>query len=435
MPVAIFGMHSRNKASQAFRLQFIQGLHRLSKATTDLPGVFRMRLPDENIKTSILHPEGEIRLTALSHFADSFSLDPTIMPLVIQAFGKYGRASSFAILRKAEDLVQSASTFDWLIDQLRRNFDTADIEGDNLRFAIALDILAAPIDLLKSRKSEVDGLASFPETLRSSFEQRLQMMTWGLEQGWEALEELGRKTMRRGDWTLNQTRYAFRIIESLSQYPDQRGDMVLALLSKDLPERSDVITWLEPEIVALAGQMRLVAAIPILVEHLHSDNLALADAATTALRKIGNDAVVEAIADDWWEGSDDFRGGAADVLESIHTDLCVSEVLKFFDEEEDMDTAVALGHGLLSHFEFYGIEPVRELVLEGGDELSPDLFDLRYHLVAAATIMEIEFPAYEEWYDEAIETNWGWDEFEHPRLADAFQLDPVGPKRSGNGNR
>jgi hypothetical protein len=86
----------------------------------------------ERVKLGILHPEGEIRLTALSHFADSFSLDPTIMPLVIQAFGKYGRASSFGILRKAEDLVQSASTMDWLIDQLRGNYDLDDILDDNV---------------------------------------------------------------------------------------------------------------------------------------------------------------------------------------------------------------------------------------------------------------------------------------------------------------
>jgi hypothetical protein len=378
-----------------------------------------MRFPVENIKMSILHPEEEVRLTALSHFADSFSLDPTIMPIVIRAFEKYGRASSFGILRKAEDLVQSAPTLDWLINQLRQNY----ILDDNLRFSLALVIVAAPIDLLKSRKAEIDSLANFPDSLRSSLEQRLQMATWGLEQGWEALEEVGRKTMRRGDWTFNESRYAFRIIESLSQYADERGDMVLALLSKDLPRRSDLITWLEPEIVALAGQMRLVAAIPILVEHLHSDDLALADAATTALRMIGNDAVVEAIADDWWEGSDDFRGGAADVLESIHTDLCVSEGLEFLDEEEDMDTAIALGYGLLSHFEFDAIAPVRQLVLEGGDDLGPDHFDLRHLLVAAATVMEIGFPEYEEWYEEAVKTKWGWGDFEHARLAEAFQPD------------
>jgi hypothetical protein len=172
----------------------------------------------------------------------------------------------------------------------------------------------------------------------------------------------------------------------------------------------------------------------MLVTYLHSDDLALADAATTALSRIGSDAVIEAIADDWWDGNDDFRGGAADVLENIHTDRCVSACLKFLDEEEDMDTAFGLGHALLSHFAFDGIEPVRELVLEVEDELSPDRFDVRHHLVAAATIMEVEFPEYEEWYVEAVETNWGWGDFEPARLSDSFRPDPLGPKGSGNGH-
>jgi hypothetical protein len=100
--------------------------------------------------------------------------------------------------------------------------------------------------------------------------------------------------------------------------------------------------------------------------------------------------------------------------------------LEFLDEEEDMDTAFGLGHALLSLFAFDGIEPVRKLVLEVGDELSPDHFDLRHHLVAATTIMETTFPEYEEWHKEAVETNWGWGDFEHARLADAFQPDDAG---------
>ena len=394
-----------------------------------------MRLTVEKIKQSILHTDEEVRLTAVSYFADSFSLDPTAMPLVVQAVEKFGRDSSFSILRKGEHLVQSAPTLEWLINQLRQTYNIDDINDDNVRFAIALVILAAPIDLLKSRKAEIDGLANFSDSLRGFLDQRLQMMTWGLEQCWEALEVLGRNTMKRGESTLCESRYASQIIESVPNYLDEAGDLVLALLRKDCPGKdSHLMTWLEPEVVELAGKMRLGAAVPILVRHLHSDDLLLADAAATALSRIGTDAVVETIAGDWREGSDDFRGGAADVLEKIHTDLSVGKCLALLDEEEDMDTALILGHALLSHFSFDGIEPVRELVLEVGDDLSSDHFDLRYHLVAATTIMGAKFPEYEDWYEEALETNWGWEDYEHAWLADAFQPDPVGPMPSENGH-
>ena len=357
------------------------------------------------------------------------------MPIVIQAVEKYRLRSSFSLLRKSQQLVQSAPTLDWLINQLRRDYDTGDIEDDNVRFAIALVILDASVELLRNKKVEIDALANFPDPLRGSLDERLRMMTWGLERRWEALEVLGRKTMKRGESTLYESRYASRIVESLAQHPDEPSDIVLALLRKDCPGKdSHLISWLEPEIIELAGQMRLGAAVPILIGHLYSDDPVLADVATTALSRIGTDAVVETIAGDWREGSDDFRGGAADVLEKIHTDLSVGKCLALLDEEEDMDTALILGHALLSHFSFDGIEPVRELVLEVGDDLSSDHFDLRYHLVAATTIMGAQFPEYEDWYEEALETNWGWEDYEHAWLADAFQPDPVGPMPSENGH-
>jgi hypothetical protein len=49
-----------------------------------------MRLSEEEIKKGILHPGTKVREMAVRYFADSFSQDPTIMPLVIQAIEKYG---------------------------------------------------------------------------------------------------------------------------------------------------------------------------------------------------------------------------------------------------------------------------------------------------------------------------------------------------------
>ena len=393
-----------------------------------------MRLPEARIKQAILHPESEIRLTAVDYFAGSRSCDPEVMPLVIQAVEKYGRDSSFRVLRYAEHLVQTAATLDWLIDELRQDFDTEEINTDNLRFALGLVILSAPADLLRKRKLDIDRLAAFPAELRSPLDERLEMANWGVEKCWEALEELGRRTMKKGDFTLSETRYASRVIESLAQYPDERGDMVLDLLQRNYPAKGRrLMHWLEPEIIRLTGQMRLESAIPILVEHLHSDEDSLIDAAETALMKIGTDAVVEAIADDWPDASDDFRGGAADVLEKIHSDLCVENCLEFLEFEDDLETAVMLGHALLSHFAFEGIEPVQEFFMIEEEEWSAEHFDLLYHLVASATIMEVGFPEYEALVSGVQDSNWGWTDYERPRLANAFRPDPIGPTVSDNG--
>jgi hypothetical protein len=348
------------------------------------------------------------------------------MPLVIRAIDKYGRDSAFRILRDAERLVQTSPTLEWLIDQLRGDFDSTKIADDNVRFALALVILAAPVDLLASRTAEIDGLANFPGELRGPLDERMQMATCGLEQGWQALGDLGRRTMKKGKFTQNDIRQAGRIIESVSRHANTWGAMVVTMLSKQFQGwDAQVLRCLEPQIIELAGEMRLKAAVPILVEHMGSDDLDLADSAVTALSRIGTDAVVDAIADKWDEGSDDFRGGAADVLEKIHTDPCVETCLRFLAAEDEFETKLALGHAILSHFSFEGIEPVRQLVLADEEELEPDDFDVRNRLVAVATIMEIEFPELAAWHRDALENNWGWGEYKPHRLGDAFRPDAV----------
>ena len=85
-----------------------------------------MRLAEVKIKRAILHPESDIRPMAVSYFADSQSSDPEVMPLVIEAVEKYGRDSSFRLLRDAERLVQTTATLDWLINELRSDLDVDD---------------------------------------------------------------------------------------------------------------------------------------------------------------------------------------------------------------------------------------------------------------------------------------------------------------------
>lgn len=389
-----------------------------------------MRLPVEKIKAAILHPEEEIRLTAVRYFANSSSDDASVMPLVIQAVEQYGRGSAFQILRDAEYLVQTAATLDWLIHELRQEFDLQLVHDDNLRFALALVVLAVPVDLLAIRKAEIDALSNFPEELRGPLEERIQLATWTWEQAWQALEEFGRRTMRGRGVSLIESRHAGRLIEALARHPE-RANWVLDRLHGRTGENNRLTAWLETEVIKLAGEMRLEAAIPLLIETLSSEDSTLSDAASRALRCFGSDVVVTAIADGWWDGDEEYRGAAAaDVLEKIHTDLCVRKCLEFLDAEDDQDTALTLGHAALSHFALEAVAPVRELLVDADGERSPDENDLRHFLTATATIMGATFPEYRGWYQEALQTKWGWGDYERGRMVDSFRPKPDRPKRS-----
>ena len=49
-----------------------------------------MRLSADKVKEAILHTDQDVREAAVYYFANSFSSDPPIMPLVIQAIEKFG---------------------------------------------------------------------------------------------------------------------------------------------------------------------------------------------------------------------------------------------------------------------------------------------------------------------------------------------------------
>ena len=101
-----------------------------------------MRLAESVVKAAFVHPEEEIRLTAVYYFSRSFSRDEAVMPLVIQAVERYGRNRAFRILWEAEHLPQSQATADWLTNELRRDYDLQDMDDDNYRFAVAHNLLS-----------------------------------------------------------------------------------------------------------------------------------------------------------------------------------------------------------------------------------------------------------------------------------------------------
>ncbi len=390
-----------------------------------------MRLPESDIKSAILHPQEDVRLTAVGYFSDAYSSDPTVMPLVIQAVENYGRETAFRILRDAERLPQTEDSIRWLSDELRRDYNTQDVAQDNYRFAVAIALSRAQVELLSA---DFNDLPAFPSELKPAVNERLEMASWDRETAWQAFEHLGRQTMQQGDFTQADLHRSVRIIESLAQYPDDRGDFVMCLLRREYPPGDDThLYWLDPSIIELAGEMRLQQAIPVLMERLHEEELSVIDAAITALGKIGGDAVVEAIAEQWGDWSDEWCEMVAEVMKHIHTDRSVQSCLEFLKEKEGPDVQIHLAITLLGHFSNDAIELVRTLVLGDEDDLEPDQRDLRYQLLAVATVMDVTFAEYDAWYAEALRNNWGWGDYEPARLADAFGAETVGPPNSGNG--
>lgn len=218
---------------------------------------------------------------------------------------------------------------------------------------------------------------------------------------------------------MKHARYGELIVESLARHQD-KAEVLLALLQRRYKGyEKNLIQWLEGFLIDLAGRMSLQAAVPVLVRRLLEDDEVLSNSCTMALPCIGGDLVVDALADRWRRRGGEFRRAAAEIMGDIHTDLSVQRLLEFFSREKDVDTKEFLANSLLDNFEPEAVEPIRQMVLAA--DLTPDQMDLKYHLIAACTIMGATFPEYERWYRAAVKDNFGWHDYKQDRIRKYFQ--------------
>jgi hypothetical protein len=394
--------------------------------------------PTNWIKQAILHPEQEVRAIALLYFTESFSDDPAVMPFVIQAVERYGKQISFHLLRYAERLCQTPATVDWLISQLRGEFDTTDINQDNLRFALALILCHAKPELLAHRHGEIMSTAAFPESLKEPLRECLKMEFSDWPTLWRMFEELGRQTMENKRLSRADYHRYHRIMRALARHTAADADLVLSLLRRDYRGHDRALmVWLESCIVELAGRLRLVDAIPLILQRIEADKDAVLDEIGSALIRIGGDAVVTAVIERWPSACTESRYLLAEALQNIHTDAAHKHLLDCLKAPDEFDLEICITNCALGHFSQRAIEAARQLLLEFGErEMGGEHWGLRYHLIAAATLMEETFPEYEAWHDEAVTSNYGRAKLrqEEPRrLADAFTGDEEAPSPSSGG--
>ncbi len=387
-----------------------------------------MRLPEERIKAGIRHPEEEVRLTAVEYFTNSYSPDPAIMPLVVEAVEKYGRANGFRLLRHAEGLEQTSATLDWLMAELEREYDGGDIEQDNYRFAVAVLLCRADPELLVPRHRQIVKLPGFPEQLRVPLSERMKLYFQNWPPLWEALETWGKGKMQVSEITSADSRRLDRIVEALARHPNEGSETVMSLLNRHYKGYNKALMqWLEPQIVDLAGRMHLNDAIPLIFERLEEDDEGVMDQISDALSRIGGDAVVDAVSEKWDSVFPDSQFLLAETLEHIHTDRAFEHLLAYLEEADDPDLEVFIAYCAISHLSPDAMAPVRHRLVDVPErEMDGDEWDLRYRLIAAATLMGERFPEYGPWHAEAVKTNYGWRKIGNAkpkRLADAFADD------------
>lgn len=341
-----------------------------------------MRLSADSIRQGVLHPEQLVREFAVNYFSQSASDDPDVMPLAIEAIETHGWGQAFESLACLDPLAQTDQTLPWFIDQVNRlGRPRAQVDRE-LCTQLSRTLARADVSLLMKYEEQVLGLEGMPGEYRDEIAQRLQLLTADTATCWDQLEELAQATngQPRGD----QVNACNRLAEAIGRDEDS-ADRVLAILSqKSLPANRAM----EPLAIQLAGELRLEAALPMLIARLREDGGHYVNTqCVQTFIKIGSDAVVESICKHFENAPRHFKQYGSGALTTIRCASVAPECLALWNKEKDAPIrrnliAAVLGAGCTD-----GLDPARQIVLKGDGELRPALLALA--LLASAPLPEL----------------------------------------------
>jgi hypothetical protein len=253
-----------------------------------------MRLPTEKVKTGILHADQDVREAAVYYFANSFSSDPTVMPLVVQAIDTFGFDAAFSAHSFLENLVQTDETVGWLVQQLGKVGEHATEKDAEPILAYISALIHADPAVLKRHEAEVMGLDALDDESRDAVSERIWFLTRPAEELWADFENFCQTHEEEDSIPDEDFDFAGRVVEALGRHRDRYAAEVLAIIGG---ETDEIGAWKEGFAIRLAGEMKLEAAVPLLFGTLHEvPEEWISEECYEAFKKIGSEAVIEGFA-------------------------------------------------------------------------------------------------------------------------------------------
>ncbi len=371
-----------------------------------------MQLTTDQIKLGILHADREVREAALLAFRQSFSTDPAVMPLLIQAIEQYGWQDVCFPFYKSRPFAQTAETVDWLIKWLKEpesHTDNVSLWKCWQRF-LSRQLGAAPTEILQPHAGI---LAEMPGLEAESFENIAERIRLAALDRDEFLRELNEYCQESANEEMpidlaeeEQARYA----EAFVQIDPNCGERVLEQLSEPLAELldSDAQNWMQVIATQAAGRLQLADAIPLLLEGLEADANRDGDwyceVCADALIRIGSDDVIRLIENRFRTVPFNGRMVESRILEGIRSELAARTAVSLFAGEEVDYVQEGLADALLAQFDEGALAKAREHILAGeADSGVEDYLIGKY--VAASTLMNLPLGDLEPWRARAAESS------------------------------
>jgi hypothetical protein len=356
-----------------------------------------MRFPADKIKEAILHADQDVREAAVYYFANSYSPAPTIMSVVIQAIDQFGFENAFGVYSFMQNLVQTEETVHWLIQQLTKLGQPANEKEAEPVLAYNAALIHADPAILKNHETEIMALDSLDPDSKDAISERIWFPSRPAEELWGDLEDFCQTHEDEESISDEDFEFGCRIVEALGRHQDQYADRVLEIIGG---ETDEIGTCKEGFAIRLAGEMKLEAAIPLMMETLHEgpDDW-MNQECHRAFAKIGSEEVIAHFASDfptseWFE-----RMFIACALEDIHSDQAVQACLDFLKLEEDQLIQGLLLQSVLFNFATEGVEPARQYILQ--TPLDPNVLEVRSTLLTACKLMRERFSEFDAWLEDS----------------------------------
>jgi hypothetical protein len=338
-----------------------------------------MRLSADRVKEGILHADQAVREASVYYFAKSFSSDPVVMPLVIQAIEKYGFGDAFQTYTFVQDLVQIDETVRWLIENLKKLGQPTSMKEAEPVLAYLSALVHADPSVLKEHESEIMKLDALDPDSKEAITERIWFPSRPAEELWQDFEEFCESQKEEESITDEDFAFGCRVVAALGRYRDQYVKQVLDIIGG---ETNEIGTCKEVFAIRLAGEMKLESAIPVMMATLQeSPDEWVAEEIQRAFAKIGSDAVVSCLVGSYADSEWTERMSIACTLENIHSDAAVQACLDLLKREDDKEIRGILLQSLLFNFASEGIELARQFILS--TPLDLDVLEVRSCLLIA----------------------------------------------------
>ncbi len=354
------------------------------------------RLPEEVIKQGLVHPDPAVREIAADYFANRFSPDPTIVPLVIQAIEQYGRGDALFSYFFLWQLAHTSQTVAWMVRQLEA-IGAPDEDAESYCMNLAYALSTVRPELLKPHRRELEDLRRIAPGIHEVILIRLDYQALSPDELWKLFEEFVAEPF--DEYPEFPETEIMKDLAVLLEHDQRMVSWVLQMLTRtvDDPEFS---VWRQGVAVHLAGELRLSSAVPYLVPLLHDDEEGLNADVLEALPRLAADEVLAELDRRYPTADWGFRWSATTAVEQLPADRSIATLWSWYKIEADKPMRRRILRALLRNFVQDAIEPARN-ELSSGDSSDGELTELRIEFVAFCTLIGLDFPELDAWREQA----------------------------------